>query len=300
MRCAVLLLSLIALAATPAQAQFPGVPGLPPGLPPGPPGGPPGMPGGPPSTPGFPGLPGVPGMPGGPGGTMIVHDPLHLLETVFNGEQIVEQLLKQAEQIANEVEMLKKLPRTPWRSIDAKLRRLDAIMQRGRAIVYSMDGLLDYLRARFPGYRAYEDWQRETSEQYGAALDTYAGVLESLQAQGRHSQEAVLELERVKASMSGATGQTAAIEVGNAIGAFAAEELVMLRQLMAALANAEAVRSAYEVNREAQRMATEEAVYRAMAQHPPPDRSRLHRYIGERPSVTSRFSASSTKPKVRP
>ena len=268
MRFSAFLLSLIALAATPVQAQFPGVPGLPPGPPAGPPGGPPGMPGGPPGTPGFPGLPGVPGMPGGPGGTMIVHDPLHLLETVFNGKQIVEQLLKQAEQIANEVKMLKKLPRTPWRSIDAKLRRLDAIMQRGRAVAYSMDGLLDYLRKRFPGYRAYADWQRETSEQYGTALDTYAGVLESLQAQGRHSQEAVLELERVKASMSGATGQTAAIEVGNAIGAFAAEELVMLRQLMAALANAEAVRSAYEVNREAQRMATEEAVYRAMAQQP--------------------------------
>ena len=266
MRLPALLLTLLAFATTPAKAQFapPGMP-LPPGGPPGmPPGGPPGVPG----TPGFPGLPGVPGVPGGPGGTMIVHDPLHLLETVFNGEQIVEQLLKQAEQIANEVEMLKKLPRTPWRSIDAKLRRLDAIMQRGRAIAYSMDGLLDYLRARFPGYRAYEDWQRETSEQYGAALDTYAGVLESLQGQGRHSQEALLELERVKASMAGATGQTAAIEVGNAIGAFAAEELVMLRQLMAALANAEAVRSAYEVNREAQRMATEEAVYRAMAQQP--------------------------------
>ena len=264
MRLAALLLLFLALAATPARAQFPGMPGMPPGMP----GPPPGMPpGGPPGMPGFPGVPGVPGMPGGPGG-MIVHDPLHLIETVFNGKQLIEQLLKQAEQIRNEVEMLRKLPRTPWRSIDAKLRRLDTIMRRGRAIAYSMDGLLAYIREHFPGYRAYADWQRETKAQYGAALDTYTGVLESLQAQGRHSQEALRELERVKASMSGATGQTAAIEVGNALGAFAAEELVMLRQLMATLANAEAVRSAYEVNREAQLMATREAIYRAAAAQP--------------------------------
>ena len=210
---------------------------------------------------------GFPGMPGGPGG-MIVHDPLHLLETVFNGKQIVDQLKKQAEQIANEVKMLKKLPTPPWRRIEARLRELDAVVRRGGAIAYSMDGLLAYLRERFPGYRAYVDWRAETEGQYGAALDTYAGVLESLQAQGRHSRDALRELERVKGAMSAAEGQTAAVEVGNAIGAFAAEELVMLRQLMAAAANAQAVQAAYEVNREAQRLALQEEHLRRLAAEP--------------------------------
>ena len=259
--CLKLLLLLLGLTAPlTAKAQFPGGPGVP------------GLPGGP-GVPGDPGGPGVPGLPGGlPGlpdfGTMIVHDPTHLLETVASGKKLFDQLKNQAQQIAHEVDMLKKLPRTPWRSIDAKLRHLDALMRQGRAVAYSMDGLLATLRERFPGYRAYADWPLETSEQYGAALDTYAGVLESLQAQGRHSQESLRELERVKASMGEAKGQTAAAEVGNAIGAFAAEELVMLRQLLAATANAQAVQAAYEVNREAQSLALQEDHLRRLVAEP--------------------------------
>ena len=262
-----LLAVLLTLAVPAARAQFPGMPGLPPGMPGGPPGVPPG---GPPGVPGTPGFPGVPGMPGGfpGGGTMIVHDPLHLLETVFNGKQIVEQLLKQAEQIANEVRMLKKLASPPWRQIGALTRELDTIMRQGEAVAYSMADLAGTFGLTFPAFEAYADWSAEQRQQFRAALDTYAGVLLALRRQGQHLAESQAELERIKGSMEGAEGQTAAIEVGNTLEAFAAEELVLIRQLLAAQANAAVVEAAYRTSREAQVTATREAIYRAAAAQP--------------------------------
>ena len=218
----------------------------------------------------MPGFPGVPGMPGGfpGGGTMIVHDPLHLIETVFNGKQLIEQLLKQAEQIRNEVRMLKKLASPPWRRIGTLTRQLDQLMRQGEAVAYSTADLLGAFGLTFPAFQAYADWSAEQRRQFRSALDTYRNVLLSLRRQGQHLTESQAELERIKRSMAGAEGQTAAIEVGNAVGAFAAEELVLIRQLLAAQANAAVVEAAYRTSREAQLMATREAIYRAAAAQP--------------------------------
>ena len=86
--------------------------------------------------------------------------------------------------------------------------------------------------------------------------------------QGQQIALSQAELDRIKAMR--ASGQTSATELGNTIGAFAAEELVLLRQLIAVQANAQAVAAAQRINDEAQRAAAQEERIRVMADYEHP------------------------------
>lgn len=196
-----------------------------------------------------------------------VIDPAHIAKTIWNGRKIVDQIRNQAEQIRNEIHMLRKLPNPPWRTIRAKIDELDEVMRAGEALAYSMDGLLNEFGVTFPGFRAYADWSVERRRQFDRTLQTFANTMMSLQEQGRHFRVSQGELDRIKNRLGATEGQTGAIELGNTIGAFTAEELVLIRQLLATQANTQAVRAAYEVNLEAQRMAMQEQIYRDMANY---------------------------------
>lgn len=199
-----------------------------------------------------------------------VIDPAHIAKTVWNGRKIVDQIRNQAEQIRNEIDMLRKLPSPPWRTIRAKMAELDEVMRAGEALAYSMDGLLDEFGITFPGFRAYADWSVERRRQFDRTLQTFANTMMSLQQQGQHFQMSQDELDRIKGRLGSTEGQTGAIELGNTIGAFTAEELVLIRQLLATQANAQAVQAAYQINQEAQRLAYQERVYREMADYDHP------------------------------
>jgi P-type conjugative transfer protein TrbJ len=205
-----------------------------------------------------------------PTGPMEVFDPGHIAETIINGAKIVDQIQNQVQQIRNEVEMLRKLPSPPWRTIRAKMQELDAVMRAGESLAYSMDGLLNEFGVTFPGFRAYTDWSTERRRQFDRTLGTLANTMMSLQTQGRHFATSQGDLDRIKNQLGSTSGQTGAIELGNTIGAFTAEELVLIRQLLATQANAQAVQAAYQINEEAQRLAYQEHVYREMADYDHP------------------------------
>lgn len=194
-----------------------------------------------------------------------VIDPAHIAKTVWNGRKIVDQIRNQAEQIRNEIDMLRKLPNPPWRTIRAKMDELDEVMRAGEALAYSMDGLLDEFGVTFPGFQAYADWSVERRRQFDRTLQTFANTMMSLQEHGRHFQVSQDELDGIKDRLGSTEGQTGAIELGNTIEAFTAEELVLIRQLLATQANAQAVQAAYQINQEAQRLAFQEQIYRDMA-----------------------------------
>lgn len=194
-----------------------------------------------------------------------VIDPAHIAKTVWNGRKIADQIRNQARQIRNEIDMLQKLPNPPWRTIRAKMAELDEVMRAGEALAYSMDGLLDEFGVTFPGFRAYADWSAERRRQFDRTLQTFANTMMSLQEQGRHFQVSQGELDRIKSRLGSTEGQTSAIELGNTIDAFTAEELVLIRQLLATQASAQAVQAAYQINQEAQRLAFQEQVYHEMA-----------------------------------
>lgn len=197
-----------------------------------------------------------------------VIDPAHIAKTIWNGRQIVEQVRNQANQIRNEVEMLRRLPEPPWREIRARVAELEEVMRAGEALAFSMDGLLDEFGVTFPGFRNYADWSTERRTQFDRSLQTLANSLMGLQQQGQQIALSQAELDRIKAMR--ASGQTSATELGNTIGAFAAEELVLLRQLIAVQANAQAVAAAQRINDEAQRAAAQEERIRGMADYEHP------------------------------
>ena len=225
-----------------------------------------------------------------------VIDPAHIAKTVWNGRKIVDQVRNQAEQIRNEVEMLRRLPEPPWREIRARVAELEEVMRAGEALAFSMDGLLDEFGVTFPGFRDYADWSAERRAQFDRSLQTLANSLMGLQQQGQQIALSQAELDRIKAMR--ASGQTSATELGNTIGAFAAEELVLLRQLIAVQANAQAVAAAQRINDEAQRAAAQEARIRAMADYEPPHRPGLHRHLLRRRRLTS-TTPPSTRPMTR-
>ena len=197
-----------------------------------------------------------------------VIDPAHIAKTVWNGRKIVDQVRNQAEQIRNEVEMLRRLPEPPWREIRARVSELEEVMRAGEALAFSMDGLLDEFGVTFPGFRDYADWSAERRAQFDRSLQTLANSLMGLQQQGQQIALSQAELDRIKSMR--ASGQTSATELGNTIGAFAAEELVLLRQLIAVQANAQAVAAAQRINDEAQRAAAQEERVRGMADYEHP------------------------------
>ncbi len=197
-----------------------------------------------------------------------VIDPAHIAESIANGARLADQVRNQAQQIRNEVAMLSRLANPPWRTIQARVRELEQVMRAGEALGYSMDRLLDEFGVTFPGFRAYADWSAERRRQYDRSLQTLANSLMGLQQQGQQLRVSQAELDRIKAQR--AAGQTSAVELGNTIGAFAAEELVLLRQLVAVQANAQAVEAAQRINDEAQRAAAQEERVRAMADYEHP------------------------------
>lgn len=197
-----------------------------------------------------------------------VIDPAHIAKTIWNGKKLVDQITNQKRQIEHEIAMLKKLPNPPWRAITAKMVELDEVMRAGEALAYSMDNLLGEFGVTFPGFQNYANWSVEKRRQFDRQLDTYANVMMSLQKQGQHVQESQEELQHIKDAIGESQGQTSAIELGNTIGTFTAEELMLIRQLLAAQANAQAVHNAYQVNREAQEMAARQAFYDGLATQP--------------------------------
>ena len=199
-----------------------------------------------------------------------VIDPAHIAKTIWNGKKLVDQITNQKRQIENEILMLRKLANPPWRAIAVKMLELDEVMRAGAALAYSMDNLTREFGVTFPGFKTYGDWSEERRRQFDRSLKTYSNVMLSLQRQGQHFQQSQVELQDIKARATGRRGQTYAIELGNTIGTFTAEELVLIRQLLATQANAQAVQNAYEINKEAQAMAMQQELYRSLATYDHP------------------------------
>ena len=199
----------------------------------------------------------------------VVTDPTNLVQNTISAVQAVEQIAQQVKQVQHEIEMLKKLPTPPWRRIDALLGRVDNLMRQGNALGYSTSNLLSHFGITFPGFQAYLNWSAQQQQQFERTLYTYRNVMASLQSMAQQFPQSHAELVDIKSRMSGISGQTGAIELGNTLGAFNAEELMVIRQLLAAQTNTMTVQAAYEANRDAQLQATRQLVYDGLGAYTP-------------------------------
>lgn len=202
-------------------------------------------------------------LPGRADAQWVVVDPSNLAQNVKQVVRSVQQINNQRQQIAFQIQALRKLPNPNWREIATLVHQLDLLMQQGAALGYSIEALDGEFERIFPGDRAASnnlEVPAAQREQAARTLGTMRAALNVLQLQSRHFRSGQQRLARIKASMSGIRGTQEALELQSTIDAFLAEEVGLLRQTVATQTNVQAVYNAYVVNQEAQTRAN----YRAM------------------------------------
>src|SRR3569623_376636 len=121
---------------------------------------------------------------GGGGFGTIVFDPSNFGKNYITAMQSVEQTLKQAQMIANQLQQINmqirniaNIPRGIWNNIMSQLSALTAVVQQGQALAYTLSNLDTVFRLRYPGYvppthytQQYRQWSEGTLDGIRGAL----------------------------------------------------------------------------------------------------------------------------------
>ena len=142
------------------------------------------------------------------------------------------------------------------------LDELKSVVQRGRALAYSMANLDAEFRSRFRGY-GYEarKWFLEYRDWSQTSLDTTLGTLRAAGLQSRQmaSEEAVLR--QLRAMSRSSDGRLKVLQVGNQILEQQVQQLMKLRQLILADLQSKQAFQAAQMQREAATEAASEQFF---------------------------------------
>jgi P-type conjugative transfer protein TrbJ len=176
---------------------------------------------------------------------------MQLLEQSGQGAQQLanqsKQLLNEAEMIMNQLDqyraMLQNLERLPdeiWGDAAEDLQRLQQIVQQGEGIAFSMGGLDDILKQRFPSFEEFAEGIEEGqsfSDLYAGwsdtNRDTISGTLAQAGLQYDQFQSEQGTLRQLQAQSETAVGQMQALQVGHSIASEQVGQLQKLRGLVA-------------------------------------------------------------------
>jgi len=189
-------------------------------------------------------------------GSGIVFDPSNFARNVLHYARRLEQMNLQRQQLQQQIAAMRKLRNPNWRQINAALVQMDALMQQGQALAYSLRAIDAEFQRTFPGAQVFRNYQVEERTQALRTLATMRGALNAANRAAREFPTSVARLEAMKRQLDTIQGHEEALELNGTIGMYSAEELTMLRQAVSALTNVQAVYYANEVNAEAQRQAT--------------------------------------------
>lgn len=176
---------------------------------------------------------------------------MQLLEQSGQGAQQLanqsKQLLNEAEMIMNQLDQyramlqnLEKLPDQIWGDAVGDLQRLQQIVQQGEGIAFSMGGLDDILKQRFPSFEEFAQGVEEGqsfSDLYASwsdtNRDTISGTLAQAGLQYDQFQSEQGTLRQLQAQSETAVGQMQALQVGHSIASEQVGQLQKLRGLVA-------------------------------------------------------------------
>lgn len=195
----------------------------------------------------------------------ITFDPTNFARNVLHYARRLEQEAMQGEQLAQQVLAMRKLANPSWRDITGTLAQMDALMQQGQALAYSLNSIDAAFQQTFPGTQAYRNYPTDTQTQSARTLATLRGALDAANGAAQDLPTSLAQLEAIKSQMAGIQGHEQALELNGTIGMYSAEELTLLRQAVATLTNVQAVYDANQVNGQAQEGATIQAELSAMS-----------------------------------
>ena len=189
-------------------------------------------------------------------GSGIVFDPSNFARNVLHYARRLEQMNLQRQQLQQQLTALRKLRAPNWRQIDATLIQMDALMQQGQALSYSLRAIDAEFQRTFPGARAFHNYPAEQQSQAIRTLATLRGALNAASRVARDVPTSVGRLDAMKRQLGSIQGHEEALELNGTIGMYSAEELTLLRQAVSSLTNVQAVYYADQVNGQAQEAAT--------------------------------------------
>jgi type IV secretion system protein TrbJ len=189
-------------------------------------------------------------------GSGIVFDPSNFARNVLHYARRLEQMNLQRQQLQQQLTAMRKLRAPNWRQINATLTQMDALMQQGQALAYSLRAIDAEFQRTFPGVRAFGNYPAEQQTQAVRTLATLRGVLNAANRAARDFPTSVARLDAMKRQLGSIQGHEEALELNGTVGVYSAEELTLLRQAVQALTNVQAVYYADQVNGQAQEVAT--------------------------------------------
>ena len=198
-------------------------------------------------------------------GSGIVFDPSNFARNVLHYARRLEQMNMQRQQLQQQITAMRKLRNPNWRQIDAALTQMDALMQQGQALAFSLRAIDAEFQRTYPGSQAFRNFPAEDRTQAVRTLATMRGALNAANRAGRDFPTSIARLDAMKRQLGSIQGHEEALELNGTIGMYSAEELTMLRQAVSALTNVQAVYYPDQVNAQAQERATYGARLAAMS-----------------------------------
>lgn len=198
-------------------------------------------------------------------GQFTVFDPTNYAEAVLHYARAVDQLRAAQAQISNQIQALKKLRDPQWRNLASTVAQLNAAMGGRSGVGYALENPATELRNVYPGDRSTASYVADDRSQTEHAMATIAGALTDAHAQGGTLAPGIQQVNAFKEQSAGVQGHEAALELGNSIGVFNAEELVLVRQALASQTSMQAATYARQLTADAQAQENARDVFAGMA-----------------------------------
>lgn len=182
--------------------------------------------------------------------TQLLNNVQLLEQTGLNVEQVgqnAQQIANQITQIQNQIDQyrtmlqnLEKLPDNIWGDAVQDLNRLQQLVAQGEGIAFSMSGLDDVLKQRFPSFDEFmrglgegQDFSSQYQSWSDTNRDTIAGTLAGAGLTAEQFQTEAQTMAQLQRQSETAVGQMQALQVGHSIASQQVEQMQKLRGLLA-------------------------------------------------------------------
>ncbi|BDU15386.1 P-type conjugative transfer protein TrbJ [Lysobacter auxotrophicus] len=188
--------------------------------------------------------------------TNYVQNYLTQLRAVQSNVNEVRQIQAQLQQYDNMLRNTKSLDVRDLGTAIEALSRLDRVIGEGKSLAVTASNYDEAFKARFPGYQTTTNYSENYREWSDTSRDSVLGALRVANLQVRAAMSEEEALESLRAAVTSADGQKAAVDAGNQIALAQITQLQQLRELMVAQMQASGTYMAAQQQMEASKAAS--------------------------------------------
>lgn len=165
------------------------------------------------------------------GGALEVTQIANNVELVMQYAKQIEQYATQLQQWRDQLTQALSIPQQIWSSIQQDIMGVVNVVKQGKALAFSLEGIGEIFKAKFPGFKATTDYVSEYKQWSQTVSDTIKGTLEAAQLQSEQfaTEEGVLQQLRTMSQSN--QGRMQALQTGNQIAVEMVAQMQKLRAL---------------------------------------------------------------------